>query len=208
MVWDIERGQSYEIEPIPWQTDTCIGDWHYDRRIYDRKGYKSAKTVIQTLVDVVSKNGNLLLSVPLRGDGSLDSQETEILAEISKWMAVNKSSVFGTRPWKILGEGPALDNVQPLKAQGFNEGKSKPFSSADIRFGQKDKIIFATILGAITSDKVLIKTFSTSKYSNKVKKVTLPGDSNPLNFTHNETGLVIEVPERLRGAYATVFQIV
>ncbi|MFC4210256.1 alpha-L-fucosidase [Pedobacter lithocola] len=208
MVWDIERGQSNVIEPIPWQTDTCIGDWHYDRRIYDRKGYKSAKTVIQTLVDVVSKNGNLLLSIPLRGDGSLDSQETEILAEISKWMAINKTSIFGTRPWKILGEGPALENLQPLKAQGFNEGKSKPFLSEDIRFATKDDVIFATVLGAIVSDKVLIKTFSTSKYTNKIKKVTLPGDSNPLNFTHNETGLIIDVPERLRGCYATVFQIV
>lgn len=208
MVWDIERGQSNVIELLPWQTDTCIGDWHYDRRIYDRKRYKSAKTVIQTLVDVVSKNGNLLLSVPLRGDGSLDNQETEILSEISEWMAINKSSIFGTRPWQIMGEGPALEHVQPLKDQGFNEGKSKPFTAEDIRFATKDDVIFATLLGEITSDKALIKTFSTSNYLKRVKKVTLPGDSNPLNFTHNENGLVIEVPERLRGKYATVFQIV
>jgi alpha-L-fucosidase len=67
MAWDIERGTSNEIEPHPWQTDTCIGGWHYDRGLYNRNGYKSAKTVIQMLCDIVSKNGNLLLNIPVRG---------------------------------------------------------------------------------------------------------------------------------------------
>ncbi|GJI95425.1 hypothetical protein RugamoR57_21430 [Duganella caerulea] len=75
MVWDIERGQSHRIEPLPWQTCTCIGSWHYDRPLYERKGYKSAQTVVHTLIDVVSKNGNLLLSVPVRGNGTIDEQE-------------------------------------------------------------------------------------------------------------------------------------
>ena len=69
MVWDIERGQANEIQPLPWQTDTCIGGWHYDRGLYERNGYKTSKTVIQTLVDIVSKNGNLMLNIPVRGDG-------------------------------------------------------------------------------------------------------------------------------------------
>jgi alpha-L-fucosidase len=75
MVWDIERGQSNQIEPRPWQTDTCLGQWHYQRSLFTEHGYKTAKTVIQTLVDVVSKNGNLLLSIPVRGDGSIDDDE-------------------------------------------------------------------------------------------------------------------------------------
>ncbi|HEY4786580.1 MAG TPA: alpha-L-fucosidase, partial [Bacteroidales bacterium] len=79
MVWDIERGQSNNIEPLPWQTDTCIGGWHYDRSLYDQKKYKSAKTVIHTLVDVVSKNGNLMLNIPVRGDGSIDELERQVV---------------------------------------------------------------------------------------------------------------------------------
>src|SRR5471030_2719180 len=75
MIWDIERGQSNKIEPLPWQTDTCIGQWHYDRRVYDNNRYKTATTVIHTLADVVSKNGNLMLNVPLRGDGTMDDKE-------------------------------------------------------------------------------------------------------------------------------------
>ena len=75
MVWDIERGQANEIQPLPWQTDTCIGDWHYNRDVYNQDRYKTSKTVIQTLVDVVSKNGNLMLNIPVRGDGTIDEKE-------------------------------------------------------------------------------------------------------------------------------------
>ncbi|RYY09841.1 MAG: alpha-L-fucosidase, partial [Alphaproteobacteria bacterium] len=107
MVWDIERGQSDQIEPLPWQTCTCLGAWHYDRGIAERHGYKSATTVIRTLADVVSKNGNLLLSVPVRGDGTIDDQEEAIVREIAAWMKVHKEAILGTRPWKVAGEGPA-----------------------------------------------------------------------------------------------------
>lgn len=98
LVLDIERGQSNQIEPLPWQTCTCIGNWHYDRRIYDNNGYKSAQTVVHTLIDVVSKNGNLLLSVPVRGNGSIDEKERAIVEEIGRWMARNSEGIYDTRP--------------------------------------------------------------------------------------------------------------
>ena len=79
MVWDIERGASNQIEPLPWQTDTCIGDWHYQRSRFEKHNYKSTKTVIQTLVDIVSKNGNLMLNIPVRADGTIDSDEQAII---------------------------------------------------------------------------------------------------------------------------------
>ncbi len=98
MVWDIERGQSNEIEPLPWQTDTCIGSWHYDRRIYDNKKYKSAKTVVHTLADVVSKNGNLLLSIPVKGNGAIDDLERAVVEELGGWMKLNSEAIYVTRP--------------------------------------------------------------------------------------------------------------
>ena len=112
MVWDIERGQANEIEPYPWQTDTCIGGWHYDRGLYERNGYKSAKTVIQMLANIVSKNGNLLLNIPVRGDGTIDEKELKVVEGIADWMDVNKECIFGTRPWKVFGEGPASAGAQ------------------------------------------------------------------------------------------------
>jgi alpha-L-fucosidase len=84
MVWDIERGQSNQIEPQPWQTDTCLGDWHYKRAIFEQHGYKTTKTVIHTLADIVSKNGNLLLNVPVRGDGTIDSDELAVVEGIAR----------------------------------------------------------------------------------------------------------------------------
>ena len=112
MVWDIERGQANEIEPYPWQTDTCIGGWHYDRGLYNHNGYKSTKTVIQMLVDIVSKNGNLLLNIPVRGDGTIDDKELKVVEGIAGWMDVNKECIFGTHPWKVFGEGPASAPAQ------------------------------------------------------------------------------------------------
>ena len=147
MVWDIERGQSSKIEPDPWQTDTCIGNWHYKRELYDNDGYKSAETVVRTLVDIVSKNGNLLLSIPVRADGSIDEKERAIVESIGHWMAIHQEAIFGTRPWHICGEGPQLAAAAPLSRQGFNEGKGMPFTAADIRYTAKGKVLYALTLG-------------------------------------------------------------
>jgi alpha-L-fucosidase len=94
----VERGFSDDLKPEPWRTCTGIGDWRYDRRIFERHGYKSAKTVVQHLADTVSKNGNLLLSIPVRGDGSIDEDEEQILHDPAGWMAVNGEAIFATRP--------------------------------------------------------------------------------------------------------------
>ncbi len=104
--------------------------------------------MVQTLIDVVSKNDNLLLSIPLKGDGSLDSDELGIVEGIAEWMAVNKEAIHGTRPWTVLGEGPQMASAAPLQAQGFNEGKGKQFSVEDVRFTSKGDTIYAFIMGA------------------------------------------------------------
>ncbi|CAN5515012.1 alpha-L-fucosidase [soil metagenome] len=157
LVWDIERGQSQHIEPLPWQTDTCIGSWHYDKAILAKHRYKSAATVIRTLVDVVSKNGNLLLSVPVKADGTIDSDERKIVEGIAAWMDVNRESIFGTRPWKVFGEGPQADSPPPISAQGFNEGKTKPATNADVRYTAKgDSTIYAFVLSKPAKEVKLV----------------------------------------------------
>ncbi len=106
IVEDFERGVAAEIQPAPWQTDTCIGEWHYSRSVAERNQYKTVAQVVDMLVDIVSKNGNLLLSIPVRGDGTIDEDEVEFLEGMAKWMAVNGEAIFGTRPWRVFGEGP------------------------------------------------------------------------------------------------------
>ncbi|WP_214226141.1 alpha-L-fucosidase [Pedobacter sp. B4-66] len=205
MVWDIERGQSNSIEPLPWQTDTCIGQWHYDRRVYENNHYKSAKTVIHTLIDVVSKNGNLLLNVPLRGDGSMDEKELAVIEGISDWMQINSESIYGTRPWKIFGEGPAMESAAALSAQGFNEGKGKPFGSSDIRFVKKGSILYASLLGWPEDRKVLIRSLNTT--AGKVEKISLLGHQGAIAFKQNTEGLTIDLPQQAPGKNAFVLKI-
>jgi len=210
MIWDIERGQSNQIEPEPWQTDTCIGGWHYDRRIYDNKSYKSAKTIIHTLVDVVSKNGNLLLNIPVRGDGTIDSEERAVVEEIAGWMQVNNESIYGTRPWKVFGEGPAMQSAAPISTQGFNEGKGKPFTAEDVRFVINGPTLYATALGWPGEKGCMIKSLaSTSPYlaGKKISGVSLLGYNGKVNWAQTAEGLKIQMPTQKPNTIAVVFKI-
>ena len=209
LVWDIERGQSNEIEPLPWQTDTCLGSWHYDRRIYDQHGYKSAQTVIHTLVDVVSKNGNLLLSVPVRGNGSIDDQERAIVEGIAGWMQANGESIYGTRPWKVFGEGPAQAAAAALSAQGFNEGKGKPFGAEGIRYVTKGNVLYATALGWPVSGRLLLRSLAADgpHYPGQVKQVALLGAPGSLHFEHTQDGLAVVLPAQKPNAIAYALKI-
>lgn len=210
MVWDIERGQSNAIEPYPWQSDTCLGSWHYDRSVYDNNRYKSAKTVIHTLADVVSKNGNLLLSVPVRGNGTIDERERAIVEEIGEWMAVNGEAIYDTRPWVVFGEGPAMESAAPLSAQGFNEGKGKAFSSSDIRFTAKEGLLYATVLGWPEDNKVRIKTLKkgSREMAKAVANVSILGRDEKLSFTQDAEGLTVDLRAESKLSYAFCLKIV
>ncbi len=202
MVWDIERGQSHEILPYYWQTDTCIGNWHYDQRVFERHRYKSAKTVVHTLVDVVSKNGNLLLSIPVKGNGTIDADEREIVQGITAWMKVNSESIYDTRPYVVYGEGPAMLDTPALTAQGFNEGKGKPFTPEDIRFTQKGNMLYATTMG-VPGTEVLIRTLK----GKPVTRVELLGHAGALEFSNSDHGLLIKAPATKPTEIAAVFKI-
>jgi len=208
IVWDVERGASNRIEPLPWQTCTCIGNWHYDRALYERHGYKSAATVIQTLADVVSKNGNLLLSVPVRADGTIDDQEVAIVEGVADWMEVNRECIFGTRPWKVYGEGPSTENVKAINAQGFNEGTV--FTGKDIRFTRKEGVLYVIVLGAL--DEALdVKSLGTSAKlaDGDIASITLLGSDEPVEYSLSASALTIG-PAKLQpvSGAALVYKII
>ncbi len=205
MVWDVERGAPDKGQLEAWQTCTCIGDWHYSRVFYEENRYKSAKTVVHTLVDVVSKNGNLLLDIPVRGDGTIDDKEVVILEGIADWMEINKESIFDTRPWTTFGEGPASDAANPLDNGKFNEGKVQ-FSAKDIRFNQKGKILYATVFGVPMED-IIIKSLGKSRVDFKIKKIEMLGSNEKLKWKQKEGVLVIEKPKDVPNDIAVVFKI-
>ena len=108
------------------------------------------------LVDIVSRNGNLLLNFPLPGSGELDPQEREILAGITKWISVNSEGIYATRPWKVYGEGPGtMPAPERQGCLGFNERGRKPLTAQDIRFTQKDRTLYAFVMGWPENEAVM-----------------------------------------------------
>lgn len=208
IIWDVEKGAPDKIQDIPWQSCTCIGEWHYRRSVYDENRYKTADKVIRLLVDIVSKNGNMLLNVPVRGDGTIDDKEVKVVEEIGEWMKINGDGIYDTRPWKIYGEGPSVETANPINAQGFNEGKIK-YTADDVRFTVKDDVIFAFLMDKPQSKSVVLKSLSTDNQlkSRKIKQVELLGYGK-VSFQQMTNGLEIQLPTLNKSTdYVLTFKI-
>jgi alpha-L-fucosidase len=191
-VLDRERGVLSEISLTPWQTDTCIGNWHYKVG----QTYKSAKKVIDLLVDIVSKNGNLLLNFPLPGSGELDTQERHILQGITDWMAINGEAIYATRPWHINGEGPAMKVAVDPKAM-FNESAQPDLGARDIRFTTKGKMLFAFVQGW-PGDTLVIDALGqqSAQAPGKIVDIRMLGRNEPLAFAQMPNNLRIGLPQQ------------
>jgi alpha-L-fucosidase len=202
LVEDIERGVSDEMRPLPWQTCTCLGNWHYDRALFERHGYKSALRVTQMLADIVAKNGNLLLSVPMRGDGTIDEDERKVLGDLAAWMKVNGEAIFGTRPWKVFGEGPA-------RASGgmFSEGKAAPYTAEDLRFTTRGATLYALALDTPRTGQLTIRSLAADKVTGPIERVELLGVEQPLGYRHTASGLSVTLPPQRRAIGVHVLRI-
>ena len=195
LTWDVERGAPNEIIAEPWQTCNCIGDWHYNTSRYER-GYKSAQNMVKQLVDIVSKNGNLLLNIPLRADGTYDEKAARFLDELEAWMTQNGESIFGTRPWVRFGEGPVAEKSIKMNAQGFNDGQYNGMDSRDIRFNQTKKFLYVTAMGWPRDGQLTIKSLAKGNpdFRKAIKKVYLLG-YGVLKATQTTEGLVVKLPK-------------
>jgi alpha-L-fucosidase len=202
LVEDYERGFASAIQPYPWQTDTCIGSWHYDRSRLEKHTYKTAGQVVRMLVDIVSKNGNLLLNIPLKGDGTIDADEEKFLADMAAWMKVNGETLYGTRPWRIFGEGPTK-----LTAGNFNETRTQ-LTAKDVRFAQKDdRTVFAFVMGIPTENIEITSLGSGGEGARTVDRVTLVGSDAPVTWKQSTQGLAIVKPERMPCEHVIVFKV-
>lgn len=201
VVEDVERGFLDSIRPVPWQTDTCIGNWHYDRGLYERRGYKPARAVVQRLADIVSKNGNLLLSIPVRGDGSIDELEEAILADLAGWFAVNGEAIYGTRPWRRFGEGPTR-----LPEGAMNEAQAMPFTSRDVRFTAKKGDLYAILLDWPEGGTVIASLGTAALPDARVERVELLG-GRPLEWIRDREGLHVTLPRPAPGAFVPAVRV-
>jgi alpha-L-fucosidase len=195
----LERGIQDRLEPYPWETATCIGEWHYHRGIK----YKTAEDVVRLLADVVSKNGVLVVNVPLRGDGSIDDEELKFVQDMAPWMAVNGEAIYGTRPWLIYGEGPMR-----VKGGQFNDQAARSFTAADIRFTTKGQSLYAIAM-AWPGRQAVIRCLAKGSplVTGDVREIRLLGHDGPLVFSRDAEGLKIQLPDAKPCKYAFAFKI-
>ncbi len=223
-VLDFERGIAEGIWPNPFQTDTCVGNWHYDREAK----YKTPKQCIDLLVDVVSRNGTLLLNFPLKSDGTLDSTEMNIIAEITAWMAVNSEGIYGSRPWQICGEGPSVAGtirdtsvfklLPPLpdnspgatRSAGRRDSGNQPLTAQDVRFTTKGGFLYAYLQGWPADARTLLASLATRSpqlAGRKVTDVTLLGHGGKLTWSQTEQGLAVKLPDEPPSRHAIALKI-
>lgn len=198
----VERGIVDDIWPQPWQSETCIGNWHYLKGAH----YKSPKMVIDMLVDIVSRNGNLLLSIPLPSNGMLDTEELRIVSEITKWMATNGEAIYATRPWKIFGTAVA---AAPAGGDAkFNEGKRKALTADDVRFTTKGQTLYAFLMGWPDKRATIAPLATVGKHvKGRIGNVELLGYSGKLKWTQDAEGLKVELPPEKPSDHAVVLKV-
>ena len=197
-VLDLERGKLAGIKQMPWQTDDAIGNksWGYAAG----NTFKDARYVITNLIDIVSKNGNLLLNIGPRSDGTITDEETQTLLGTGKWLDVNGEAIYGTRPWKVFGEGPTES------ASGSFADQKKPFTAEDIRFTTKGGVLYAIALG-VPAANTLIKLLGVKSANGSIATVELLGSTEKLSWLQQADALVIKPSKNYPSENAVVYKI-
>ncbi len=195
-VQDLERSKLDKIKPEPWQTDTSTGPW-----FYNPGGQYNATQTIHELVDIVSKNGNLLLNIPQKPDGSLDATAEQMLVEMGDWMKINGEAIFGTRPWTIFGEGPSS-----LQKSHFDQATAN--TVGDLRFTRRGADLYITVLG-VPKKEVMVRALSSDSplVQGKVSKITLLGYDGDVPNQRTPEGLIMQLPDALPLKSAICFRI-
>jgi alpha-L-fucosidase len=211
LVADIERGGNNRIMPYPWQSETCIGQWHYQRSLYEQPGeyggYAHPREVIHWLIDTVSKNGTFILNIPGRPDGTIDSKEIAVLDGITAWMQVNGEAIHESRPWTVYGEGPDVE-----KNASHPSSDLGTFTAGDVRFtrNKTNTILYAFVLVRPAGEVVLhsLASAAGAKPVN-VQHVEVLGTAERIAWTQNDRGLRVTLPVLANPGedYATVLKI-
>ena len=200
VVEDFERRIPDAIQVRPFETDTCIGQWHYKKDI----DYKPVGQVVRMLVDVVSKNGTMLLSIPQRGDGTIDTRETDFLKGLGAWTGVNGEGIYGSRPWTVYGEGPTKI---PPDRRGRGADSPIPYTPEDIRFTTKGGKVYIFPLAEPTGP-ISVKSFGLDTATGKkVKTIALVGSDEAVHWRQDGAALVIDPPAHLPSADVISYRV-
>lgn len=199
-VLDIERGQLGDIRPLPWQTDTSISNrsWGY---IKDDT-FKSSEFLVHQLIDIVSKNGNLLLNFGPRSDGTIPQEVQERLLEVGSWLNVNGEAIYGTRPWRTYGEGPTK-----AAAGSFHDTDTAKYTPEDFRFTTKGEVLYAIGLAWPENGEAVITSLASTPGNQPVQSVALLGGGATLRFEQRPDGLHVHLPAQSPTRYAYALRV-
>lgn len=210
LVADIERGLSSAILPNPWQSETCIGEWHYQRRLFEQPGeyggYMHPRDAVHWLIDTVSKNGTFILNIPGRPDGTIDAKELRVLEGIGAWLRTNGEAIYATRPWKTYGEGPVA-----IKEGSFQGNSIQNVSASDIRYtrNKAGSLLYAVALGWPEAEMSL-RALGTAAATRpgRIEHVELLGTPMRPNWNQTASALQVTIPEHRPAAdYAAALKI-
>jgi alpha-L-fucosidase len=199
-VLDLERGQLGDIRPLYWQTDTSVSNksWGY----IENDTFKSPQFVVDQLIDIVSKNGNLLLNIGPRSDGTIPEQVQQVLLDVGAWLTVNGEAIYGTRPWRTYGEGPTK-----VTAGSFHDTDVANFKPEDFRFTAKGDALYIIGLAWPASGEAVVRSLATIVGSEPVASVDLLGGDPSLHFEQRGDGLHVHLPARPPAKYAYVLRV-
>jgi alpha-L-fucosidase len=201
-VLDIERGQLANQRRLFWQTDTSVSktSWGY----VENHEYKTVDSIVDDLVDIVSKNGSLLLNVGPRPDGTIPEPEEAMLREIGRWLAVNGEAIYATRPFAVYGEGPTAVVEGP-----FGDEKRKPFTAGDIRFTTRPGVVYAVVLDWPVTGRVTIKSLAEGSphMPDAIASVSRLGTTEAVRWSRDRDGLHVELPAARPSPHAFTLRI-
>jgi alpha-L-fucosidase len=198
-VWDVERGKSGQMMLFPWQTDTSVGkrSWCY----IEGEENKTPEQIVHDLIDIVSKNGNLLLNIGPRADGTITDEQKNVLLAIGDWLNVNGESIYGTRCWKKSGEG-----VTESTRGSFSDNRAVAYTVQDMRFTVKENDFYVITLN--WSDKVLVKSLSKEVVGDaEILNIKLLGSDEAIDWKLTEEGLALRFPSEKPCEFAYAFKI-
>ncbi len=199
-VLDMERSRTSTKTAFPWLTDDSV-DWDTWCHV-QHPNYKTVNRIIDFLVDVVSKNGVVMLNIPPKANGEIPDEVQKRLLEIGEWLHINGEAIYGSRPWKTYGEGP----TQIVEGH-LSEHKNDPHVAEDIRFTTKDDVLYAFALD-IPEEPVQIKSLAaSSQYPIKIKNISLLGSNNNIKWEQTSEALIIQPPKEVPCDHALAFKI-